>query len=339
VRAIPVVAIPLVAALLFCQGLNQHLLSICNESPAGIAEVSLDSPSIQSVTPEDMADVAGTSTEAMPTYVPNASYFDKQWAFGKVRAGQAVSDNPEILVAILDTGIDLQHEDLAGKVAGGVNLTDSPTASDLLGHGTHVAGIIAATANNGIGIAGLAPNSRLLNVKAADDSGMVWPSDIAKGIVWAVDNGASIINMSLLVPASSPVLEEAVDYAWSRGVVLIAAAGNNIKSIPVYPACYPKVIAVAATDIDGSLWAGSNYGDWVDVYAPGVEIYSTLPGNEYGYKSGTSMAAACVTAAAALAFATVTDVNGDGFLNDEVTATVRALFSMPEFCFAPSPKS
>jgi len=338
-RVVPVVAVSLVAALLFCQGLSQHLPLICHESPAGIAGGSLESASIQSVTTEDMAGAARTSAEAIPTYVPNDSYFDKQWAFEKVRAGQAASDNPEILVAILDTGIDLQHEDLAGKVVAGVNLTGSPTASDILGHGTHVAGIIAAAANNGIGIAGLAPNSRLLNVKAADDSGMVWPSEIARGIVWAVDNGARIINMSLVVPAPSPALEEAVDYAWSRGVVLIAAAGNDIKSIPVYPACYPNVIAVAATDTGDRLWTGSNYGDWVDVYAPGVEIYSTLPGNEYGYKSGTSMAAACVTAAAALSFTTVTDVNGDGFLNDEVTDALEALFGMPEFRFAPNPKS
>jgi len=110
-RVVPVVAVSLVAALLFCQGLSQHLPLICHESPGSIAGESLESASIQSVTTEDMADAARTSAAAIPAYVLNDSYFDKQWAFEKVRAGQAVSDNPEILVAILDTGIDLQHED------------------------------------------------------------------------------------------------------------------------------------------------------------------------------------------------------------------------------------
>ena len=180
-RVVPVVAVSLVAALLFCQGLSRHLSLICHESPGSIAGESLSSPSIQSMVLEDTVTLTADKTGGTPASVLNDSYFDKQWAFEKVRAGQAASDNPEILVAVLDTGIDLQHEDLVGKVVAGVNLTDSPTASDCLGHGTHVAGIIAATANNGVGIAGLAPNSRLLNVKAADDSGMVWPLEIAKG--------------------------------------------------------------------------------------------------------------------------------------------------------------
>ena len=251
-------------------------------------------------------------------------------AFGVLPAQQVATDGPEVLVAILDTGIDQQHEDLVGKIIDATNLTGSPTASDLLGHGTHVAGIIAATVGNGIGADGVAPDSRMLNVKVADDSGMVWPSTIAKGIVWSVDNGAKIINMSLFLPASSSSLEEAVDYAWAEGVVLIAAAGNDMRSIPTYPASYPKVIAVAAMDAGGSLWKGSNYGDWVDAYAPGVKIYSTLPGNEYGYKSGTSMAAAYVSATAASAFATVTDVNGDELLNDEVVAILERTFGGPD---------
>lgn len=264
-------------------------------------------------------------------------------AFGLLPGEQATWDStpevPQVIVAIVDTGIDERHEALEGKVIDGVNLSDSRTRSDVLGHGTHVAGIIAAATDNEIGIAGAAPDARLLNVKAGDDSGMVWPSAVAEAIVWAVDNGASIISMSLVLPATSPALEEAVDYAWSRGVVLVAAAGNNGSSIPVYPACHARVIGVAATDIDGSLWVRSNYGDWVEVCAPGVEIYSTLPGNGYGYWSGTSMATAHVAAIAALAFTTVTDANGDGFLNDEVTARLKAAFGFPQPRFVASPKS
>ena len=267
---------------------------------------------------------------APETYIPNDPYFDKQWALKKTQLLQITADDPEVLIAILDTGIDQQHEDLAGKVVANVNFSDSPTASDLNGHGTHVAGIIAATTDNGIGGASVVPGCRLLNVKVADDNGRVWASSIAKGIVWAVDNEAKVINISLVVPNSSPALEQAIDYAWSKGIVLIAGAGNNIKSVPVYPAAYPKVIAVAAIDSEGELWSKSNYGDWVDAYAPGVEIYSTLPGNNYGYQSGTSMATAYVSAAAASALTTVTDTNSDGLVNDEVAALLTTLFSIPK---------
>lgn len=223
--------------------------------------------------------------------------------------------HPEVLIAVLDTGIDQQHEDLAGKVVASVNFSDSPTVSDFYGHGTFVAGIIATNAK-----------CRLLNVKVADDNGVVLGPSVAKGIVWAVDNGAKVINMSLIVPTPSSALEQAVDYAWSKGVVLVAGAGNT-KSI-VYPAFYPEVIAVAATDSEGELWPMSNSGDWVDAYAPGVEIFSTLPGNNYGYWSGTSMAAAYISAAAASALTTVTDADGDGFVNDEVADLLTTLFAL-----------
>jgi thermitase len=267
---------------------------------------------------------------APETYIPNDPYFDKQWALKKIQLLLVTAGDPEVLIAILDTGIDQQHEDLAGKVVASVNFSDSPTASDLNGHGTHVAGIIAATTDNGIGGAGVVPGCRLFNVKVADDNGMVWASSIAKGIVWAVDNGAKVINISLVVPSSSPALEQAIDYAWSKGVVVIAGAGNNIKSIPVYPAAYSKVTAVAAIDHKGELWLKSNYGDWVDAYAPGVEIYSTLPGNNYGYQSGTSMATAYVSAVAASTLSIVTDTNGDGLVSDEVAALLTTLFPIPK---------
>jgi len=267
---------------------------------------------------------------APENYIPNDPYFDKQWALKKTRLLLVTAGDPEALIAILDTGIDQQHEDLAGKVVASVNFSDSPTASDLNGHGTHVAGIIAATTDNGIGGASVAPGCRLLNVKVADDNGRVWASSIAKGIVWAVDNEAKVINISLVVPNSSPALEQAIDYAWSKGIVLIAGAGNNIKSVPVYPAAYPEVIAVAAIDREGELWSKSNYGDWVDAYAPGVEIYSTLPGNNYGYQSGTSMATAYVSAVAASALAMAIDTDGDGLVSDEVATLLTTLFPIPK---------
>jgi len=289
-----------------------------------------------SVDADEQGQEAGAVTISSGVALPNDPYVEKQWALAQIQIGElwgATTSGAEILVAVLDTGIDKSHEDLIGKVVAEVNFTDSPVAGDVYGHGTHVAGIIAAATNNGIGVAGIAPNVRLLNVKVADDNGVVWPSAVAEGIIWAVDNGAKIINMSLVIPTSSPALEQAIDYAWSRGVLLVAGAGNGIKSIPMYPAYYAEVIAVAAADVDGNLWSKSNYGDWVDVYAPGVEIYSTLPGNQYGYQSGTSMATAYVSAVAALALNTVTDTNGNGFVNDEVVALLTTLFAMPEYSY------
>ena len=236
---------------------------------------------------------------------------------------QITTGNSEILVAVLDTGIDQNHEDLKGKVVAEVNFTDSPTPNDIYGHGTHIAGIIAANSNNGVGIVGMAPESQLMNVKVANDKGRCQASAVARGIIWAVNNGANVINISVELEEPSPELESAVNYAWSQGVVIVTAAGNEGSQSPVYPACYENCIAVAATRQDDTLAPLSNYGDWVDVAAPGFNIYSTLPDNGYGYKSGTSFASAYVSGLAALLFSVVTDTNGDGRLNDEVRAAIE----------------
>lgn len=288
--------------------------------------------SIQSAPPaiDKPINEASGEVQGQPAYATNDVHSEKQWALQRAQDWQANLGDTQVVVAILDTGIDASHEDLNYKVVDGMNLTKSPTAADVQGHGTHIAGIIAATVNNEIGIAGVAPNARLLNVKVADDNGMVWPSTMAKGIIWATDNGAKIINLSMVVPTESAAIEEAVNYAWGKGVVLIAAAGNGIKSVPTFPAYYSKVIAVAATDEKDNLWEDSNFGEWVDVYAPGVEMYSTLPGNKYGYKSGTSMATAYISGIAVLVYDNVTDVDGDGFVNDEVTTALKAAFALQQ---------
>ena len=258
---------------------------------------------------------------------PNDSYFSRQWALIKIegiQAWQITKGRPDIVIAVLDTGIDKDHEDLAGKVIAEVNFTDSPTAGDLYGHGTHVAGIIAATADNGIGIAGLAPRCRLLNVKVADDQGVFLIPNAAKGIVWAVDHGANVINLSIASLQPSPELEKAIDYAWSKGVVVVAAGGTFVGAKLVYPAYYPNCIAVAVTDIDDYVVSWSSKGDWIDVAAPGKDIYSTLPGNQYGTKSGSSMAAAHVSGLAGLLFTIESDNNGNGFVNDEVREVIQS---------------
>jgi thermitase len=284
-------------------------------------------PVAQAETPANDSGLTEAALSAQfEVLIPNDPYAEQQWALSQIQLQelwQTASGGSGILVAVLDTGIDQDHEDLDGKVVVEANFTDSPTSDDVYGHGTHVAGIIAAYGNNGLGIAGVAPESRLMNVKVAGDSGGCRASTVARGIIWAVDNGASVINLSIEIKEPSPELEAAVNYAWSQGVVIIAAAGNEGSQSPVYPAYYENCIAVAATRQDNTLAPLSNYGDWVDATAPGFNIYSTLPDSSYGYKSGTSFATAYVSGLAALLFGVVTDTNGDGKLNDEVRAAIE----------------
>ena len=239
------------------------------------------------------------------------------------RLRQLTTVNLETTVAVLDTGIDRDHEELDGQVAAETNFSKSFAPDDIHGHGTHVAGIIAAK-DNGLGIVGVAPGCLLLNVKVADDTGICLALALAKGIIWAVDNGANVINISIELREPSPKLENAINYAWSQGSLIIAAAGNHGSEAPTYPAFYENCLAVAASGSDNNLAPLSNHGDWVDVAAPGLDIYSTLPGNDYGYKSGTSFACAYVSGIGALLLDIVTDTNNNDQLNDEVRALIEA---------------
>lgn len=241
---------------------------------------------------------------------PNDTYYSNQWGIPKIQAPQAwdlTTGSSAVKIAILDTGIDQDHEDLKGKIVANRNFTTSRTVDDRYGHGTHVAGIAAATTNNSKGVAGVGYNSSLMNVKVLSDNGSGNYSWVANGIVWAADNGAKVISMSLGGGSPSSTLENAVNYAWSKGAVVVAAAGNSNTSAPSYPGYYANAIAVAATDQNDGRASFSNYGDWVDIAAPGVDIYSTLPNHnnrigikDYGYLSGTSMATPFVTGVAAL---------------------------------------
>ena len=260
--------------------------------------------------PADDSDSSSYGPSPQTTYSLDDSYLVERWGVIKIEAPQAwqiTRGDQAIIVAVLDTGIDKDNQDLADRVVAEVNFTNSPTSDDLYGHGTHMAGTIAA----------IAPECRLMNVKVADDRGKCEPAVVARGIIWAVDHGAKIINLSLSMTAS-PDLEEAVNYAWSQGAILIAAAGNKGTSEPSYPAYYVNCIAVAGTNENNSLALLSSYGDWVDVAAPGFNIYSDLPQNQYGYKTGTSAAGAHVSGVAALVFSVAEDNNGNSAVNDEV---------------------
>ena len=171
---------------------------------------------------------------------------------------------------------------------------------DDFGHGTHVAGIAAAATNNGVGIAGIAPQARIMPVKVLDQYGNGWYSDIAAGIIYAADNGAQVINLSLGGKEDSQILRDAVDYARNRGALVVAATGNDGGAV-LYPAAYAPCWRWPRPIGSDQVAYFSNRGSQVDVAAPGVDIYSTWPWvTGYFTKSGTSMAAPHVSGVAAL---------------------------------------
>ncbi len=242
---------------------------------------------------------------------PNDPYYaSQQYGPQKVQAPAAwdiTTGDTNVLAAVLDSGADFAHPDLAGKLVLGwdyVNNDSDP--SDDHGHGTHVAGILGAATNNQQGVAGIAWQVRVLAVKVLDKNNKGSYSNIAKGILYAADQGARVINLSLGGTSASSTLLDAVEYGWGKGALLVAAAGNGATSAPYYPAAYAHVVAVAATDAADGRWSLSNYGDWVALAAPGDTVYSTnWKSGVSGYlaRSGTSQAAPHVSGVAALLLA------------------------------------
>ncbi len=250
------------------------------------------------------------------TYIPDDPFFNtnwpgkslgKQWGpqkIGSPAAWDISTGTPSSIVAVIDTGVDYNHPELAGRVINGWDFSNNDTDSiDDNGHGSHVAGIIASRGDNSFGIAGTAWNSTILAIKALDDSGSGTLIDIADGIIYAADNGADVINLSLAGPSFAQILQDAVDYAYNKGVVVVAAAGNDWNSSINYPAGLNNVIGVGATD-QSDVWAHfSNFNSSVDISAPGVDISSlgsTYLGYSYSLMDGTSMSAPFVAGVASL---------------------------------------
>ncbi|MBN2557514.1 MAG: S8 family peptidase [Clostridia bacterium] len=227
------------------------------------------------------------------------------WGVDRIGADEVWEQvvNTGVKVAVIDTGIDLDHPDLAANIKGGYNLiSPRKTADDDNGHGTHVAGIIAAV-DNDFGVVGVGPTLNLYAVKVLDRRGSGTISTVIAGIEWAIANGMDVINMSL-GGAGSSSLEEAVVKAYNAGIVLVASAGNSYGGSVGYPAAYPQVIAVSSIDSNDTISSFSSIGPEVDVAAPGGYIYSTYKGGVYAYMSGTSMAAPHVTGAVAVLLTT-----------------------------------
>lgn len=223
------------------------------------------------------------------------------WGINRIDSPNAwtYSQGSAVKVAILDTGIDVAHPDLQTNVKGGVN-TINPNKSykDDNGHGSHVAGIVAAI-NNTIGVVGVGHLAYLYGVKVLDRNGNGWLSDIIEGLQWSIDNGMQVINMSLGSNNDNQSFHEAITKVYNAGITQVAAAGNE-SGVVSYPAKYSEVIAVTAINSNDQFAGFSNYGPDVDVTAPGVDIKSTYKDGGYKILSGTSMACPHVTGACAL---------------------------------------
>ncbi|WP_180953752.1 S8 family serine peptidase [Bacillus sp. T33-2] len=235
-------------------------------------------------------------------YIPNDPYYSRQWHHSVINTGtawQKTKGSDSITVAVIDDGVQLDHPDLINQITAPFNVIGMTSATIPAGdHGTHVSGIIAGSIENNQGGTGVAPQVRLMpiNVFSGDDAYM---SDVIKGINHAIEHGADIINLSLGTYSYSLALDEAIQEAYSKGALFISAAGNDAVNEKSYPASIPNVISVSSTDNTDAKSAFSNFGEEIDIAAPGSDIVSTLV-NGYGYMSGTSMAAPVVSGVAAL---------------------------------------
>jgi len=280
------------------------LVITMDANDTGRTRSALDSGLVNYIEPDGM--VTGDFLVAEPALL------DETMTYGEhvVQAPEAwaLLDQPQrdVVVAVIDTGINANHPEFSGRLVPGydyVNFDETP--EDDHGHGTHVAGIVAAGIN-GAGLAGICPTCKIMPVKVLNSSNQGTWSVVVRGINFAVEHGADVINLSLGAASGSETVRLAIEAAVEAGVVVVAAAGNNASSAPYYPAAYPGVIGVSATDNQDKLWGLSNYGENIDLAAPGYRIYSTyhdLNTGGYAYMTGTSMAAPFVSGLSALAAA------------------------------------
>lgn len=227
--------------------------------------------------------------------------YGSSWALPKIQAPAAwdSANGSGVTIAILDTGIDSAHPDLAPNLVPGWNVYDNTSnTADVHGHGTWVAGVAAMAANNGKGSAGVAWGSKIMPVRIADANGYAYWSTVAQGIYWAADHGARVVNVSYNGVSGSATVQSAAQYLRNKGGVVVVAAGNSGGQESI--AANDSLLTVAATDQNDARASFSSYGSYVDLAAPGVSIYTTTVGGGYSGASGTSFASPVVAAAAAL---------------------------------------
>ena len=328
------------------QALIQHNALIVSRNPQ-INWIAIQVPEDQTDTMLEKLTNNNLVEKAEPNYiyhsasVPNDPMYGKQYhlkntgqtinnvkgtAGADINIEQAwdITQGNGIKVALVDSGINLNHEDLQDKVIAQKSFIQGDTSvEDGAGHGTNDAGILAATANNSLGVTGVCPGCKLIIARATDDDANGTTASIANSITWAADQGAQIINMSLGGDEPGKQIEDAVTYALQKGAILVAAAGNcgdedyadsycDSQNPKFYPAAYDGVISVTATDNTDKRYIKASYGTWVKIAAPGFAIFATIPNHEhtqtdnrnYDFYSGTSQAAPQVSGVLALLLAT-----------------------------------
>ena len=263
---------------------------------------------IEYVEPDFIAQALGTSND--PYFVQGS-----QWHLSKIQAPTAwdtTTGSSSQVVAVIDSGLRASHPDLVGKVLVGYDfVANDNDANDENGHGTGVAGTLSPRSNNQIGVCGVAWANPILPVRVLDANGSGNYSAIANGIIYAADRGAKVINLSLGGTSSSRALQDAINYAWNKQCVIVAAAGNNGSNVAFYPAACTNVVAVSATNASDTRPTWSNFGSYVDISAPGVDILSVYGTDQYAAWNGTSFSspvASGVVALMAAANSTLTNV-------------------------------
>ena len=265
---------------------------------------------------------------------PDDEFFPMQYGLVQKAVPQAwkiTTGDPNMIVSVVDTGIDYNHPDLKDRVVLGQDFTFRPGKifnrkdpngpMDDNAHGTHCAGIIGATANNAVGIAGVAPGVKLMAVKVLTAKGGGTEYDVMKGVAYSITNGAKIVSMSLGGTATTSVERKFYEAAVMSGALVVAAAGNSADGLG-FPAAYPGVLSVGATDSGGGLAKFSNHDASMGVTAPGVGILSTVPGDTYAKFSGTSMAAPYVAGVAALVWSKHPDWTAEQ-VKDQIERTAK----------------
>jgi hypothetical protein len=288
--------------------LNVRVVNVSEENADAVLAALRNDPDIEFAERDYLAQAA---------FVPNDPYVGDEWHLAKVQAFQAwqgTTGSSSVVVAVLDSGVNMNQPDLAGRLLPGYDFVDgTASVTDDFGHGTAVCGTVAADGNNGLGVAGVAFGCSVMPVKVMDSSGFAAYSTIASGIKYAVDNGARVINLSIAGSDQSATLQQAIDYAWSNNVVVVAAAGNGSTNTPMYPAACNHVLGVSATANNDALAYFSSYGSYVQISAPGTMIWTTESdlNHPYGAWQGTSFASPIVAGVAALAISANPTLSND----------------------------
>ena len=250
---------------------------------------------------------------------PNDPGFPSQWHLPRIQASQAwdyTAGSSSAPIAMIDSGVDPAHPDLAPKLVSGWNfLAGNSSVVDTMGHGTTTAGAAAAICNNAVGVAGVACSNPIMPLIVMDSTGYATYSAIANAITYAADHGARIVNISIGGTSASSVLQNAVNYAWNKGVVVFASSGNGGLNAPYYPAGCQNVVAVGATDSSDTWQSWSNYGSFLALTAPGLNIYTTQAGGGYTYMSGTSYSSPIAAGVAALVLAEAPSLSASALIS------------------------